>query len=118
MEQNLKIKKLKVEMRNTATSDELGGWLGLTVKEIAAHANLLVKARGGYALKKTVQSFCTHVRAQASGRESEAVKQRRRLIRSQADYAETRANIESGGLLDAAEVEAAWSTTLRSVRAM
>ena len=120
MEPQMEIKKLKLEIRNTATSAELGEWLGLSSKAVASHASgVLVrgKARGTYHLKQSVKNYCDHIRRMASGRESDAVKQRRRLIRSQADFAETRAQIESGALVATADVLERWSGTFRTVRA-
>jgi phage terminase Nu1 subunit (DNA packaging protein) len=117
----MKIKNLKNENREAVGATELAKRLGIDAAAIATLAaeGILVRAqRGRFRAKDSIRNYCGHVRAQASGRESEAVKQRRRLIAAQADFAETRAAIDAGTLLDAGEVEAEWSTTLRSVRAM
>ena len=112
----MEMKNLKLKISDTASAADLGDWLGLTVNEIAAHA---VRAKpGGYALKKTVQSFCAHVRRSASGRESPAVTERRRLISATADLAETKAQIEAGTLMSAAAVEARWSSRFRMTMSM
>jgi phage terminase Nu1 subunit (DNA packaging protein) len=106
----------------TGSVAELGDLLNLPPKNLSKLAGSGVlardKARGKYLMKKSVAKYCDHIRRAATGRESEAVIQRRRLLRCQADFAETRAKIESGALVAANDVEALWSGTLRTIRAM
>jgi phage terminase Nu1 subunit (DNA packaging protein) len=117
----MKIKNLKNKNREAVGGAELARRLGIhaaAIATLAADGVLTRTSRGRYALKQSVTGYCAHARRSASGRESEAVLQRRRLIRSQADYAEARARIEAGTLVASADVLAQWSGVLRTIRAM
>ena len=69
-----------------------------------------------------MRGYCAHLRQLATGRGGEsaistATAERARLAAAQADLAELNAAKQRGLMLDAAEVEAEWSSVLRTVRA-
>ena len=123
MERKLKPKmKTKMKTQDAATSAEIGEWLGLSNEEISTNATsgVLVpaKPRDRYRLKASVTAYCDHLRKAASGRESPMALERRRLLRGQADLVELKTKFDAGEMLDAAVVEAEWSSTLRMVRSL
>jgi len=118
----LEPKKMKNEFHDAGSAAELADLIGVPQKAIArlSASGVLArdKARGKYLLKKSVAGYCDNIRRAASGRESEAVLARRCLLQAQADHAETKSRIESGALVAADDVEAKWSGTLRTIRAL
>jgi len=65
-----------------------------------------------------VSGYCRHLREQASGRGGEdAVAARARLGSAQATLAETKAKHLAGELVEAAAVEALWTSKLKTLRA-
>jgi phage terminase Nu1 subunit (DNA packaging protein) len=67
-------------------------------------------------LKPTLRAYCGRLSAAAAGRQSATSVQRARLLQEQADAAALKNAIQCGEMLPAAEVEAGWSTILKSVR--
>jgi phage terminase Nu1 subunit (DNA packaging protein) len=92
------------------------------VRELAK-ADIVVRAgRGLYYLEESVRRYCEHIRRTASQRGGEASleamrAQRIRVVAEQADALALKNAAARGEMLDAKEVEAHWSATLRSVRA-
>ena len=107
-------------IKATGDAAELADLLSLSAKDVAklASSGVLARdnARGRYRLKASVKNYCENIRTAATGREGGSVTERRRLLKAQGDLAELRAKIDSGALLQSAEVEAGWSSTLRTVR--
>lgn len=115
-----------------ATKDEmvsaqvLGDWLGglsiQTVSRLAREGVLVRTSRGQYALRKSVAAYIKHMRATASARGGEQSletlrAQKIRQAKAQADALELKAKLASGEVIPAIEVEAEWSSILRTVRA-
>jgi phage terminase Nu1 subunit (DNA packaging protein) len=109
--------KAKTKADGIGNATELADLLGISSMEVTKLGATLAHAttRGRYRLQASVKNYCENIRRAATGRESDAVMQRRRMLKAQGDLAETRAAIESGTLLDAAAVEARWSGVCRLV---
>jgi phage terminase Nu1 subunit (DNA packaging protein) len=106
----------------TGIAAEIADLLGLSIEDVAklASSGSAVGATGSGRsyLQASVKNYCENIRRAATGRESPAVEQRRRLLRATADHAEIRAAIDAGTLVDAARVEARWSGTCRLTMSM
>jgi phage terminase Nu1 subunit (DNA packaging protein) len=78
-------------------------------------------SRGGYLLG-SIQSYCEHLRklAQGMGGEAaiaEAVKQRAKLSKAQAELAQAKAERMKGEVVPVADVQQEWTGRLRALRA-
>ena len=108
-----------------ASASTIARWLGVTEKSVRelAKAGIVIRAgRGLYKLEESVTGYCAHIRKTASQRGGEASleamrDQRIRIAKEQADALALKNTAARGELLDANEVEADWSATLRNVRA-
>jgi phage terminase Nu1 subunit (DNA packaging protein) len=107
---------------NTGTAADLADLLGISIKDVAklAASAAAVRATGSgqYRLQASVKIYCENIRTTATGREGTLVTERRRLLKSQADLAETRSKIDDGALVETAVVLDRWSTRLRGVRSL
>lgn len=89
----------------------------LKKRGIAVH-----RGQNAYDLRATVRAYVEHLRGVASGRGGEEhvatlTAERSRLAKEQADGQAMKNAIRRGELVEAAEVERAWSDMLRQVRA-
>jgi phage terminase Nu1 subunit (DNA packaging protein) len=108
----------------TATVIELARLWGVTRQAVAGLARQGVIARHGrnFLREDSTQRYCAHLRKLATGRGGEsaiasATSERARLTKAQADAVELKNATLRGDMLPAADVEAEWSSILRSVRA-
>jgi phage terminase Nu1 subunit (DNA packaging protein) len=106
----------------TMSASELAGLLNVsdrTVRDLAAKAVLVRTATGRYALHASVQGYIGHVRAEAAASTGTATlaAQRAREAKERADRLALQNATARRELIPAAEVEAAWTTILRDVRA-
>ena len=109
-------------MLGEVTRDQLADWFGLSPVNVTllARDGILPKAaRGRYNAVDCIRAYCAHLRAGASGRmlPGAVSDERARLLAAQADGHELRNAATRGELVDARQVEAEWSNTLRSLRA-
>jgi phage terminase Nu1 subunit (DNA packaging protein) len=104
------------------TATELANMLGISSKDVAtlAASGVLArdKARGTYRLQASVKNYCEILRKAATGREGPSSIARRKLLRSQADYVETRAAIDADELVETSAVLERWSGIFRLIRSM
>lgn len=89
----------------------------LKKRGIAVH-----RGQNAYDLRATVRAYVEHLRSVASGRGGEEqvtslTAERARLAKEQADGMALKNALRRGELVEASEVERAWSDTLRQVRA-
>jgi phage terminase Nu1 subunit (DNA packaging protein) len=107
---------------NTGTAAELADLLGLSMEDVPKLAGsgtaVRDKASGGYNLPRSCKNYFENTRTLATGREGTLVTERRRLLKSQGDLAETRSKIDDGALVETAVVLDRWSTRLRGVRSL
>jgi phage terminase Nu1 subunit (DNA packaging protein) len=76
------------------------------------------KGKGTYAVEASVGGYCHHLREMTAGRGGEAgTTARERLGTAQATLAEVKEKQLAGELVEAAEVEAKWTSACRSIRA-
>jgi phage terminase Nu1 subunit (DNA packaging protein) len=91
-----------------------------TVRELA-NAGIVVRAgRGLYKLEESVRRYCEHLRRSQRGGEASLATlrdERIRMAKEQADALVLKNAATRGQMLDAVDVEADWSNTLRTVRA-
>jgi phage terminase Nu1 subunit (DNA packaging protein) len=110
---------------STVSAPVLAAWLGVTpktVRELVARGVVVRTDRGLYALEESVRRVIADLRATASARGDESSlarvrEQRIRLARAQADAVEIKNKTLAGELVEAAQVESAWSSILRGVSA-
>ena len=91
-----------------------------TISELAARGVLERDSVKHYLLGPTIKAYTLHLRNSASGRGAMSdgySTQRERLVREQADREAAKNAQMRGELLPAAEVERAWATILRDVKA-
>lgn len=101
------------------TRDEMAEWLGISPRmlhNLAADANIPAPEARMYDAKATVQAYCSYLRRQRSA-PGHVSDERARLLAAQADGHELKNAATRGELVDARQVEAEWSNTLRSLRA-
>lgn len=107
------------------TAAVLARWLGVTpktVRELAKRGVVVKAGRGLYVLEDSVRNVIADMRKTASARGDEkslaSIRDEKiRLTRAQAQHAELRNAQLRGELVEAAAVEAEWSSVLRTVRA-
>src|SRR4029077_1733302 len=111
-------------MTDAITAAKLADLFGVTTRTIRnlTKRGIITRAGRNYALTASVRGYCEHLRKLATGRGGDtaiasAPAERARLARAQAELIETKGRRLRGELVDAAEVESAWSGVLRSVRA-
>ncbi|MGF1550924.1 MAG: hypothetical protein ACFBWO_00285 [Paracoccaceae bacterium] len=105
------------------SAETLADWLGLTPNRVHALAREGALPRGDrkrFPLKASVQSYAAFVRENPRGRpvaNASLAAEKERLTRAQADRAELQAAKARGELVPVAEVETAWASILRDLRA-
>lgn len=102
------------------TMGEICALLGITptaIRELASQGVVKRLARGAYDLDASVTAYCAHLRQGASGRGGELASERARLAREQADMASMKNRQMRGELVDVAEVERTWLSSVRTIRA-
>lgn len=108
----------------TVSAVDLAELVGVTTRTIRdLHKRGIITRQGrGYARNASVRDYCKHLRDLATGRGGEsavasATIERGLLLREQRIGKQRENDIAAGKLLDAGEVEAKWSSILRTVRA-
>lgn len=106
------------------TAADMGRVLGITARQVRNLSDRGHMVRDGddrYAVEASVNAYCRFLRATAQGRGGDsaaaAAKERGRLARARAEYAETKNAVMRRELVPASEVETEWSAILRTVRA-
>src|ERR1700674_251858 len=108
---------------NASTLAKLLGVIEQTVTALARRGIMLRVGRSQYNWVFSVQRYCAHLRGLATGQggneavAAEAAQARRRLAAEQADHVALKNARSRGELVLAKEVEAEWSSVLRTVRA-
>jgi terminase small subunit / prophage DNA-packing protein len=108
---------MKDEIASAALQRILG--INKSVLGELAQKGIIVRGekRGSYALQASVSCYCQHLREQAAGRGGEAgADVRARLGAAQADLAAEKVKAMRGETLPTAEVEALWTSKLRTFR--
>ena len=108
-------------MKDEIASAALQRLLGINKSVLGelAQKGIIVRGekRGSYALQASVSCYCQHLREQAAGRGGEAgADVRARLGAAQADLAAEKVKAMRGETLPTAEVEALWTSKLRTFR--
>jgi phage terminase Nu1 subunit (DNA packaging protein) len=108
-------------MNDDVTTADLCRLLGVSRQSLSDLAKrgivLRGEKRGTYALEASVSGYCKHLRDMASARGGEdAVAVRAKLASAQADLAAEKVKAMRGETLPTAEVEALWTSKLRTFR--
>ena len=108
-------------MDTLVSQSVLADLFGVTPPRINQLVNEGVIAKDGrqYSLRECTRAYCAHLRARHPGISSPGAvsDERARLLAAQADGHELKNAATRGELIDARQVEAEWSNTLRSLRA-
>ncbi len=102
---------------------ELGRMVGITGRQVRSlgDRDIMVRLGDGYHLEQSVKAYCAFLReirrARGGDAATDAATERGRLARARAEQVETKNAILRRELVPAAEVEAEWSSILRTVRA-
>jgi phage terminase Nu1 subunit (DNA packaging protein) len=104
------------------SADGLGDLIGISGRQVREFSKrgIIVKAgTGAYDRRASVRAYCAHLREQAAGRSGSKTltDERIRVAKEQADALEMRNATTRGEMIPAREVEQAWATVLRDVRA-
>jgi phage terminase Nu1 subunit (DNA packaging protein) len=117
---------MTAELPETVSAAVLGDLIGVSPRSTTdlAKRGIIVRAEGrtGFLLKESMRGYCAHMRRLADGRGGEgaiasATAERGRLLKAQADAQEAKNKLALGSVLDAGEVERAWSDIVRRSRA-
>jgi phage terminase Nu1 subunit (DNA packaging protein) len=108
----------------TVTAAVLAELVGVSIRTIRdlSKRGIVVRKGPGFARNASVKHYCAHLRDLATGRGGDSAiasttVERGLLLREQRIAKQRENEIAVGKLLDADEVEAKWSTILRTVRA-
>jgi terminase small subunit / prophage DNA-packing protein len=110
----------------TVTASVLADLIGVSPRSCTdlAARGIIVRGPGrtGFLLRESLRGYADHLRKLATGRGGEsaiaaATAERSRLLKAQADAQEAKNKLAIGSVLDAAEVEKAWSDIIRQSRA-
>lgn len=110
------------DVAELSSADALGSLLGISgrsVRDLASRGIIGKAGAGRYPVRESVRSYCAHLREQAAARSgsSTLTEERVRVAKEHADKLAMQNAIARGEMIAAREVESAWSTTLRGVRA-
>jgi terminase small subunit / prophage DNA-packing protein len=110
------------ELPEAVTAAMLADLIGVSPRSCTdlSKRGIIVRAPGrtGFALRASLRGYAEHMRKLATGRGGEsaiasATAERSRLIKAQADAQEAKNKLALGSVLDAGEVEKAWSDIVR-----
>lgn len=106
----------------TVTAAELSEWLNLSTARIHALARegVIPRTDGRFDLQPTIRAYVEHLRAGQRGRQStdpDLNAEKLRLARANAEKIELANAKTRAALVPVAEVESAWASVLRDVRA-
>jgi phage terminase Nu1 subunit (DNA packaging protein) len=114
------------ELPETVTAATLADLIGVSPRSCTdlAKRGIIVRGPGrtGFLLRASLRGYAEHMRKLATGRGGEtaiasATAERGRLLKAQADAMEAKNKQVLGSMLDAGEVEKAWSDIVRQSRA-